>query len=524
MEYTKLGNSALHISRICMGCMGFGEAGNGQHSWTIDEEHSRKIIQNGLELGINFFDTAIAYQSGTSEQYLGRAIKDFAKREDVVIATKFLPRTNDEMEAGITGQQHIEKMLDKSLENLGMDYVDLYIYHMWDYNTPLYDIMEGLNNAVKSGKARYIGISNCFAYQLAQANALAEKERFAKFVSVQGHYNLIFREEEREMVKLCYENHIAMTPYSPLAGGRLSKRPGETSKRLLEDSYAHLKYDATARQDGIIIDRVTQLADKYGVSMTEISLAWLLTKVTAPVVGTTKLHHIEDMAKATQLTLTADDLAFLEEPYVPHNLVGVMAQNTPLAAKDKHVWSIGCQGVEAYQEILPSALDNGITPIAAKEIVYQATDYLGYGRMLPFLNSTNEILIRRGVKLPLDGQATTTLDDRLEKGIEAQVEIFGEPMKKAWKTSHINRWLAANCFGDYYTRNGLNLAERELITFCFLMAQGGCEPQLIAHAKGNINMGNNKDFLIKIISQCLPYIGYPRILNAISCINKAAEQ
>ena len=185
---------------------------------------------------------------------------------------------------------------------------------------------------------------------------------------------------------------------------------------------------------------------------------------------------------------------------------------------------IGCQGVEAYQEILPSALDNGITPIAAKEIVYQATDYLGYGRMLPFLNSTNEILIRRCVKLPLDGQATTTLDDRLEKGIEAQVEIFGEPMKKAWKTSHINRWLAANCFGDYYTRNGLNLAERELITFCFLMAQGGCEPQLIAHAKGNINMGNNKDFLIKIVSQCLPYIGYPRILNAISCINKAVEQ
>lgn len=345
MEYTKLGNSNLEISRICMGCMGFGEAGNGQHSWTVDEEHSREIIRKGLELGINFFDTAIAYQSGTSEQYLGRAIKDFAKRENVVIATKFLPRTNDEMEAAITGQQHIEKMLDKSLQNLGMDYVDLYIYHMWDYNTPLYDIMEGLNNAVKAGKARYIGISNCFAYQLAQANALAEKEGFAKFISVQGHYNLIFREEEREMAKLCREENIAMTPYSALAGGRLSKHPGETSKRLQEDTYAHLKYDAAAEQDRIIIERVAQLAEKYGVSMTEISLGWLLTKVTAPVVGATKLHHIEGAAQAIGLVLTTEDLAFLEEPYVPHKLVGVMAQNTPAAAKDQHVWSTGSQKI-----------------------------------------------------------------------------------------------------------------------------------------------------------------------------------
>ena len=346
MEYTKLGNSNLEISRICMGCMGFGEAGNGQHSWTVDEEHSREIIRKGLELGINFFDTAIAYQSGTSEQYLGRVIKDFAKRENVVIATKFLPRTNDEMEAGITGQQHIEKMLDKSLQNLGMDYVDLYIYHMWDYNTPLYDIMEGLNNAVKAGKARYIGISNCFAYQLAQANALAEKEGFAKFISVQGHYNLIFREEEREMAKLCREENIAMTPYSALAGGRLSKHPGETSKRLQEDTYAHLKYDAAAEQDRIIIERVAQLAEKYGVSMTEISLGWLLTKVTAPVEGATKLHHIEGAAQAIGLVLTTEDLAFLEEPYVPHKLVGVMAQNTPAAAKDQHVWSTGSQKTE----------------------------------------------------------------------------------------------------------------------------------------------------------------------------------
>lgn len=343
MKYTKLGTSELNVSRICMGCMGFGDASNGQHSWTVDEEHSREIIRRGLELGVNFFDTAIAYQSGTSEQYLGRALKDFARREDVVVATKFLPRTNEEIESGVSGQQHIERMIDKSLQNLGMDYVDLYIYHMWDYETPLYDIMEGLNNAVKAGKARYIGISNCFAYQLAKANALAEKEGFAKFVSVQGHYNLIFREEEREMAKLCREDNIAMTPYSALAGGRLSKHKGETSKRLQEDSYARLKYDASAEQDDVIIQRVAEIADKRGVSMTEVSLAWLLTKVTAPVVGATKLSHIEGAAKATELALSDEEVAYLEEPYVPHRLVGVMAQNTPSAAKEKHVWSVGSQ-------------------------------------------------------------------------------------------------------------------------------------------------------------------------------------
>ena len=263
MQYTKLGNSDLTVSRICMGCMGFGEAGNGQHSWTIDEEHSREIIKEGLKLGVNFFDTAVGYQSGTSEQYVGRALRDFAKREDVVVATKFLPRTQEEIRQGITGQEHIERLIDTSLKNLGLDYVDLYIYHMWDYETPLYDIMEGLNRIVKEGKARYIGISNCFAYQLAKANALAEKEGFPKFISIQGHYNLIFREEEREMAKLCAEDNIAMTPYSALAGGRLSKRPGETSKRLEEDSYAKFKYDATAQQDQVIIDRVAELASAW---------------------------------------------------------------------------------------------------------------------------------------------------------------------------------------------------------------------------------------------------------------------
>lgn len=343
MQYRKLGNSELNVSRICMGCMGFGDAGNGQHTWTIDEEHSREIIHRGLELGVNFFDTAIGYQSGTSEQYLGWALRDYAKRDEVVVATKFIPRTQEEIKAGITGQQHIERMVNRSLTNLGMDYVDLYIYHMWDYETPLYDIMEGMNKVVKAGKARYIGIANCYAYQLVKANALAQKEGFVKFISVQNHYNLIFREEEREMTKLCCEDNIAMTPYSALAGGRLAKHPGETSKRLEEDSYARVKYDATADQDSAIINRVAELAEKRGVSMTEISLVWLMAKVTSPVVGATKLHHIEGAAGAVELELSREEMSYLEEPYVPHKLVGVMAQNTPDNAKGSHVWSTGNQ-------------------------------------------------------------------------------------------------------------------------------------------------------------------------------------
>ena len=266
MKYTKLGNSELNVSRICMGCMGFGDAGRGQHSWTIDEEHTREIIKRGLELGLNFYDTAIAYQSGTSEQYVGRALRDFAKREDVVVATKFLPRTQDEIEQGISGQQHIENMVNTSLQNLGMDYVDLYIYHMWDWQTPIEDIMDGLNRIVKAGKARY----NCFAWQIAKANALADKEGFAKFVSVQGHYNLIFREEEREMVPYCQEENIALTPYSALASGRLSRLPGEGgTRRAKEDAYAKFKYDATAAQDNVIIARVPKKMPTQSSNMTQ---------------------------------------------------------------------------------------------------------------------------------------------------------------------------------------------------------------------------------------------------------------
>ena len=237
-------------------------------------------------------------------------------------------------------------MINASLQNLGMDYVDLYIYHMWDWNTDIYDIMDGLNRIVKAGKARYIGISNCFAWQIAKANALAQKEGFAKFVSVQGHYNLIFREEEREMVPYCEEENIALTPYSALASGRLSRKPGEgDTKRALEDTYAKFKYDTTKEQDNVIIGCVEELSEKKNVTMTEVSLAWLLTKVASPVVGATKLNHIEGAVQALDLELTDDELKYLEESYVPHPLAGVMAQNKKSDAAKKHVWTTGAQKI-----------------------------------------------------------------------------------------------------------------------------------------------------------------------------------
>ena len=237
-------------------------------------------------------------------------------------------RGSQEIESKVSGQKHIENSINSSLKNLGLDYVDLYIYHMWDYNTPLEEIMLGLDNVIKSGKARAIGISNCFAWQLAKANYFARANSLTEFVSMQGHYNLIAREEEREMIPFCKEENIALTPYSALAGGRLAKYRGETSKRLEEDSYAKFKYDKTVELDQLIIDRVVELSKKYGVSMTEISLAWLFTKVTSPIVGATKVSQVEVMAKAVDLTLSDEDISYLEELYIPHQLVGVMAQNS----------------------------------------------------------------------------------------------------------------------------------------------------------------------------------------------------
>ena len=339
MKYTKLGNSKLNVSRVCMGCMGFGDPKNGMHTWTLPEDESIEIITDGLDNGINFYDTAIGYQNGTSEQYVGKAIRENANRSEVVVATKFLPRTEEEIKKNITGQQHIHDFVDRSLENLGLDYIDLYIYHMWDYNTPICDILEGLNEVIEEGKVKYIGISNCFAWQLAKANALADAVGFNKFVSIQGHYNLIFREEEREMIPLCRADNIATTPYSALASGRLSRLPGEESKRLKEDFYAKLKYQSTEDKDLEIIKRVSELAENHDVSMTEVSLAWLLTKVTSPIVGATKPHHVEGAVNSVELALTSDDIRYLEEPYVAHELVGVMADNKVSASDDEKVWA-----------------------------------------------------------------------------------------------------------------------------------------------------------------------------------------
>lgn len=328
MRYTKLGKTDIEVSRICLGCMGFGDPKRGQHSWTLGEDDSREIIRYALDKGINFFDTAIAYQGGSSEEYLGRALRDYAKREDVVIATKFIPRTQDEIDRHIGGAEHVTEMLDASLTNLATDYIDLYICHMWDYNTDIYEILDGLNKAVKSGKVRAIGISNAYAWQVAKANAIARAEGFSEFVCVQGHYNLIFREEEREMIPYCREENLALTPYSALAGGRLAKRRGETSLRLEKDNYARMKYSATEQADNLIIDRVAQLADEKGVSMTQIALEWLLTKVNSPIVGATKREQIDGAVGAVDLTLKEEEIAYLEELYAPHALVGVMAQNT----------------------------------------------------------------------------------------------------------------------------------------------------------------------------------------------------
>ena len=324
MEYIKLGNSDLNVSRICLGCMGFGDSRNGMHSWTLDEEHSAEIVKTALDSGINFFDTAIGYQNGTCEEYVGSAIKKYAKRDDVVIATKFMPRSAEEILNKISAAEHIKNSIEASLSHLQMDYVDLYIYHMWDYNTPIEEIMEGLNKVVKEGKARYIGISNCYAWQLEKANMIAEHNGYSKFVSVQNHYNLLFREEEREMTGCCKDGNIAMTPYSPLASGRLVKPSTEISKRLAEDTYAKGKYDATAEVDKIIIDRVAEIAEKRGLTRIQVALGWLLTKAAAPICGATKISHVQQAVEAVHVKLSQEEMNYLEECYVPHKLVGVM--------------------------------------------------------------------------------------------------------------------------------------------------------------------------------------------------------
>ena len=337
MKYTKLGKSDLNVSRICMGCMGFGDPEKGMHKWILPYEETKEIIRYGLDKGINFFDTAMAYQSGTSEEFVGRALRENVSRDQVVIATKYTPRNVNQLDE-ISGKEWIRRCIDNSLKRLGTDYIDLYIMHSWDYHTPIEESMETLNEAYKEGKIRALGVSNCYAWQVAQANALAAENGWQQFVSVQGHYNLIFREEEREMAQFCYSNSVAMTPYSSLAAGRLARKPGaEESTRQKLDQYAHFKYDATAEEDAVIINRVAEIAEKHGCTMTEISLGWLLSKVTSPVVGATKPEQVDGAVKAVDVVLTEEEVKFLEEPYVPHPLVGVMATNTSTIAIN-NVW------------------------------------------------------------------------------------------------------------------------------------------------------------------------------------------
>jgi aryl-alcohol dehydrogenase-like predicted oxidoreductase len=323
MEFVKLGNTGLDVSRLCLGCMGFGDAKRWIHQWVLDEESSRPVIKKALELGINFFDTANVYSLGTSEEILGRALKDYASRDEIVIATKVHGRMHQGPNGAGLSRKAIMSEIDKSLKRLGTDYVDLYQIHRWDHNTPIEETMEALHDVVKAGKARYIGASAMYAWQFQKALHVAEKNGWTQFVSMQNHLNLIYREEEREMLPLCREEKIGVIPYSPLASGRLTREPEETTYRSETDDIQKSKYDATANADRWIVERVANIAEKHGVPRVQIALAWLLQKapVTAPIIGATKMSHLKEAVAALTVKLTTEEVAFLEEPYVPHSIV-----------------------------------------------------------------------------------------------------------------------------------------------------------------------------------------------------------
>lgn len=324
MEYVKLGNTGMDVSRICLGCMSFGDPGSWIHQWVLKEEESREIIKRALDLGINFFDTANVYSLGKSEEILGRALKDYGNREEIVIATKVHGKMSEGPNGGGLSRKEIFNEIDKSLKRLGTDYVDLYIIHRWDYNTPIEETMEALHDVVKAGKARYIGASAMYAWQFQKALFTAEKHGWTRFVSMQDHLNLLYREEEREMLPLCREEKIGVTPYSPLASGRLCRDWSETTKRYETDQIARSKYDATAEADKLVVERLAKVAKDRGIPRTHAAIAWLLQKepVAAPIIGATKLSHIETAAEAVKVKLTTEEIMFLEEPYIPHGIVG----------------------------------------------------------------------------------------------------------------------------------------------------------------------------------------------------------
>lgn len=326
MEYVKLGNTGLDVSRLCLGCMSFGVAERWVHPWVLDEDHSRPIIKKALEHGINFFDTANVYSDGTSEEIVGRALKDYANRDEIVLATKVHFRMHQGPNGAGLSRKAIMSEIDKSLKRLGTDYVDLYQIHRWDYNTPIEETMEALHDVVKAGKARYIGASAMYAWQFQKALHVAERNGWTRFVSMQNHLNLIYREEEREMLPLCKEEKIGVIPYSPLASGRLTRDWSETTKRSETDQVQKSKYDATASTDRVIVERVAAIAEQRGVPRAQIALAWLLQKepVTAPIIGATKMSHLEDPVAALTIALTDEEITSLEDPYVPHPVMGAI--------------------------------------------------------------------------------------------------------------------------------------------------------------------------------------------------------
>lgn len=327
MEYVKFGNTGMDVSRVCLGAMGFGDVEKWTHKWVLDEENSRPVIKKALDLGINFFDTANIYSMGESEKILGRALNDYANRDDIVLATKVHQNMRPgQPNGGGLSRKAILSEIDHSLERLGTDYVDLYIIHRWDYDTPIEETMEALHDVVKSGKARYIGASAMYAWQFQKAQRVAERNGWTKFVSMQNHYNMIYREEEREMIPFCRDEKIAVTPYSPLASGRLTRDWSETSFRSETDQVQHSKYDGMMDADRGIVERLAEVAVNHGVTRDKIALAWLLQKsqVTAPIIGAQKESHLVSAVGALDVRLEQSEVAYLEELYIPHPPVGLI--------------------------------------------------------------------------------------------------------------------------------------------------------------------------------------------------------
>jgi len=325
VDHVKLGSTGLEVSRICLGAMSYGEPTRGNHSWSLDEQTSRPFIQRALELGITFFDTANVYSDGSSEEILGRALRDFATRDEVVVATKVYMPMRPGPNGGGLSRKAILTEIDHSLRRLGTDYVDLYQIHRWDPATPVEETMEALHDVVKAGKARYLGASSMWAWQLSKAQHVAHDHGWTRFVSMQDHYNLLNREEEREMLPLCTDAGVGVIPWSPLARGRLTRDWDDTTARSQSDEFGKSLYgNEQVDSDREVAARVKQVAEERGVPRAQVALAWLLSKpvVTAPIVGATKPHQLEDAAAAVDLRLSAEEIACLEEPYVPHPVVG----------------------------------------------------------------------------------------------------------------------------------------------------------------------------------------------------------